>query len=71
MNDRSEPKYTIEVERMHMRILLHLSAVVGPIDTAQVVAIMKGLEKIGVEFACPKRYVWHGELDPVTRKPLA
>jgi hypothetical protein len=55
---------------MHMRVLLHLSTVVGPIDAAQVLSIMKGLEQIGFEFVCPRRYAWHGELDPITHQPV-
>lgn len=66
----SEPKCTLGVDRMHMRVLLHLSTVVGPIDAAQVLSIMKGLEQIGFEFVCPRRYAWHGELDPITHQPV-
>jgi hypothetical protein len=55
---------------MHMRVLLDLSTVLGPIDTTQVVTLLKGLEQIGFEFVCPHRYAWQGDLDPVTRRPL-
>ena len=55
---------------MHMRVLLDLSTIVGPIDTTQVVTLLKGLEQIGFEFVCPRRYAWRGDLDPVTRQPL-
>lgn len=65
----NEPKCTIGVERMHMRVLLDLSTVVGPIDTTEVVSILKGLERIGFEFVCPSRYAWRGDLDSVTHQP--